>query len=170
MHRPQCKLPYESCFGHIISSRGTPMNTSSLTLTQILAVWGALLSTFLAGVKFWELWNNRLKVDSYATWTGSEEEGHTITIRNLSHFPIMLVGWELFYRQQKFLIPQDEIIERNDFDWSDNTINPVSVFSLNFKGQDYFSIRKTSEGNSIYIKLYFSGHNAIIRRIYKAKI
>lgn len=125
MHRPQCKLPYESCFGHIISSRGTPMNTSSLTLTQILAVWGALLSTFLAGVKFWELWNNRLKVDSYATWTGSEEEGHTITIRNLSHFPIMLVGWELFYRQQKFLIPQDEIIERNDFDWSDNTINPV---------------------------------------------
>jgi len=141
------------------------MDTSSLTLTQILAVWGALLSTFLAGVKFWELWNNRLKVDISALWTGSEDIGHSITIRNLSSFPVMLIGWELFYRQQKFFIPQDELIEKNDFYWSDVTINPVSFFSLDFKGQDYFSTRKTLDGNSIYIKLYFSRHKAIIRQI-----
>ena len=146
------------------------MDTSSLTLTQILAVWGALLSTFLAGVKFWELWNNRLKVDISALWTGSEDIGHSITIRNLSSFPVMLIGWELFYRQQKFFIPQDEPIEKSDFDWSDVTINPVSVFSLDFNGQDYFSTRKTMEGNNIYIKLYFSMYKAIVRQIFKAKI
>ena len=146
------------------------MDTSSLTLTQILAVWGALLSTFLAGVKFWELWNNRLKVDISALWTGSEDIGHSITIRNLSSFPVILIGWELFYRQQKFFIPQDEPIEKSDFDWSDVTINPVSVFSLDFNGQDYFSTRNTLEGNSIYIKLYFSMHKVIVRQIFKAKI
>jgi hypothetical protein len=108
------------------------MDTSSLTLTQILAVWGALFSTFLAGVKFWELWNNRLKVDVSALMTENEDIGNVITIRNLSSFSILLVGWELFYRQQAFLIPQDEQIESNDFDWVDVTINPVSAFSLNF--------------------------------------
>lgn len=138
---------------------------TGLILTQILAVWGSALSTILAGVKVWEVWNNRLKIDVSAKWTGSEDIGHSITIRNLSSFPVMLVGWELFYRQQKFLIPQVELIEKNDFDWSDVTINPVSVLSLDFNGQDYFSTRKTSEGNVICIKLYFSRHKAITRQI-----
>lgn len=144
------------------------MDTSSLTLTQILAVWGALFSTFLAGVKFWELWNNRLKVDVSALMTENEDIGNVITIRNLSSFSILLVGWELFYRQQAFLIPQDEQIESNDFDWVDVTINPVSAFSLNFCGQDHFSTRKTLDGSSIYVKLYFAGYKAITRKIYKA--
>lgn len=138
---------------------------TGLMLTQILAVWGSALSTILAGVKVWEVWNNRLKIDVSAKWTESEDIGHSITIRNLSSFPVMLVGWELFYRQQKFLIPQDELIEKNDFDWSDVTINPVSVFSLDFNGQDYFSTRKTLEGNVICIKLYFSRNKPITRQI-----
>ena len=166
---PQRGLPSVSCSGHTISSRFSLMDTS-LMLTQILAVWSTVLSTILAGVKVWEVRNNRLKVNVSALWTGSEDIGHSITIRNLSSFPVILVGWELFYRQQKFFIPQDEPIEKNVFDWSDVTINPVSVFSLDFNGQDYFSTRKTMEVNNIYIKLYFSMHKAIVRQIFKAKI
>jgi hypothetical protein len=135
------------------------------TLTQLLAVWGALLSTFLAGVKFWELWDKRLKIDISPTWTGSEEEGHTIRIRNLSSFPVILSGWELFYRRPRSLTPQDEMIEESSFDWNDVTIEPSSTFALEFKEQYHFSTHKTLSGMSIYIKLYFAGCRTITQQI-----
>lgn len=144
------------------------MDTNS-TLTQVLALWGALLSTFLAGVKFWELWDKRLKINVSAVWTGSEEVGHTITIRNLSSFSVILAGWEVLYRQPHFFTSQEELVEESGFDWNDITIKSASTFPLEFTGEYHFSTHKTLEGKSIYIKLYFAGYRAITYLIKKAE-
>ena len=139
------------------------MDTNS-TLTQVLALWGALLSTFLAGVKFWELWDKRLKINVSAVWTGSEEVGHTIRIRNLSSFSVILTGWEVFYRQPHFFTSQEELIEDSGFDWNDITIKSASTFPLEFKDEHHFSTHKRK---NIYIKLHFAGYRTITRLIKK---
>ena len=130
-------------------------------LTLFLAVWGALLSTFLAVMQFRD---KCLKISVSAAWTASEEEGHTIRIRNLSSFSVILTGWEVFYRQPHFFTSQDELIEDSGFDWNDITIKSASTFPLEFKDEYHFSTHKRK---NIYIKLLFAGHRAITRLIKK---
>ena len=69
---------------------------------DLLSIWGAGLSTLLAGVKLGELWRNHFRVETSYNLTGLPEEGHEIYIRNLNNRPITLEHWELEWRHGKW--------------------------------------------------------------------
>ncbi len=60
-----------------------------------LAWWGAGLSTTLALVKLFELWQTRFRLEVSYNFTDSVEIGNEVFIRNLSAKPVILTYWEL---------------------------------------------------------------------------
>ena len=58
---------------------------------EVLALWGAGLSTALALVKMWELWSSRSRVEVSYAFSGGPD-GNDIIIRNLSDKPMIPEG------------------------------------------------------------------------------
>jgi hypothetical protein len=54
----------------------------SLDVKDLMAVWGGLLSTGLAGIKVFEWWRDRDRVDISFGSSTSVEHGNQIQIRN----------------------------------------------------------------------------------------
>ena len=136
------------------------------SLTTILAVWGALLSTALSAAKLWEVWQTRFRVEVVATLTGSEELGHTVSIRNLGGKPLILGHWEVLrisgrwpFRKQRCLVGPDEYAK-------DSSIAAHSTLSLSFTEQDHFAWGPVSlQGDRIFIRLHFAGRPPILRKL-----
>lgn len=75
----------------------------TLNATEMLTYWGAGISTLLAVIKIWEVfWRDRLKIDHSYWFTGLESEADTITLYNLSPFPIQVMSWSLELRPKLF--------------------------------------------------------------------
>ena len=69
---------------------------------EVLALWGAGLSSVLALIKMWELWSRRSRIEvSYGFSSGPG--GNDIIIRNLSDKPMILTYWELLFCERKGL-------------------------------------------------------------------
>lgn len=68
-----------------------------VTLSVILGAWGAALSTMLAGIKIWEIWRDRHRVEIGYSFVDDETVGNSISIRNLSGRAFILSYWELLY-------------------------------------------------------------------------
>lgn len=135
---------------------------SELHLTSVLAVWGAVLSTLLGFVKLWETWQARFRIDVASTLTGSEDLGHTISVRNLSGKPAILGHWEVMRvsgswpsRKESRLVSADEYTR-------DTPIAAHSMIALTFRDQDHFS---WDQGGRIVIRLWFAGRRPILRKI-----
>src|ERR1700690_736717 len=69
-----------------------------------LAMWGAVLSTLLALVNFWELWTSRSRIDISYNFTGSEDIGNEVIIRNLGGTPLLITYWELLWRHRHWFL------------------------------------------------------------------
>ena len=69
---------------------------------EILALWGAGLSTVLALVKMWELWSSRGRIEVSYGFSGGPY-GNNIIIRNLSDKLMILTYWELLFCERKGL-------------------------------------------------------------------
>lgn len=124
---------------------------------DFLAMWGAGLSTLLAGVKLWELWRNHFRVEVSYNFTGSQEEGHEIYVRNLNNRPITLEHWELEWRYGEWpSIKSDLIAMAEDFS-AGRKIEAYDSTTLRFINEYYFSMRPVSNGKTLYIKLHFVG-------------
>jgi len=144
----------------------TEFTVAGTSLTTILAVWGAFLSTLLAGVKLSEVWQARFRVEVAAILTGSEQIGNTISIRNLAGRPVILVYWEVLrvsgrwpFRKETCLVSPDEYSR-------DTSIAAHSTLSLSFREADHFPWGPVSlEGDRIFIRLYFAGRRPILRTI-----
>jgi hypothetical protein len=68
-----------------------------MTGSTLIAWWGGVLSTLLALVKLWELWRDRFQVEISFNFTGSQEIGNEILVRNLSSRTFILAHWQLLY-------------------------------------------------------------------------
>lgn len=133
----------------------------SVETTLLLSLWGAFLSTVLGVLKFFEYWNNRFRVR--VTWIlrGSEEEGHDVSIQNLSSKPLLLEYLEIFSKTSNDGGTPKEYLWTPEDSWLNARIAPHDTKVYNFSEADYFSWNK----KHIYIRLYFAGRRPITKKI-----
>ena len=118
------------------------------------------------GVKLWELWRDRFRVDVGSNLHSLPENGNTIYVRNLGGRRIILTYWELlwlsgywpFRRKRTFEFAQDP---------SDEHIEPLDSVPLEFRDAQHFSWGANAlQGKKIYLRLYFAGKKrAVVRKI-----
>ncbi len=132
-----------------------------------LAWWGAGLSTLLAVVKLWEIWNDRFRIDVGYNFTGSSDIGNEIFIRNLTNFPVILSYWELLWVSGHWPLRTDTGITSPQVDSRDIRIDEHSSLTLTFKEHEYFDWgAKSLKGRSIYIRLQIAGRKPILKKVY----
>lgn len=136
--------------------------------TTFLAWWGAVVSTWLAITKFWELWRDRFHIEIGHNFTGSQEIGNEVLIRNLSGRTFILTHWELFFCDGYWPLRRiTSPIAESEYDARDNKIEPHSTYTLRFVQQNYFDWGpKALKGRKIFIRLYAAGRKPIVRRVY----
>lgn len=133
---------------------------------EIIALWGAGLSTFLAFIKIWEIWSARRRIEVSYSFIGVPEVGNDIIIRNLSDKPIILVYWELLFCERKCLkwIPYKN--ENPAEDTSDICIAPHSTKTLNFSGPNYFEVgHKVLGSKRLYLNMHIAGRRRPLKRL-----
>jgi len=133
-----------------------------------LAVWGVVLSTILAGVKFWEIWKNRTRIEVSYNFTGSSDIGNEVIIRNLTGTPILITYWELLWRHKSwFRWKQSKEINPDEF-FEDLKLGGNSSIKLTFREQDYFDWGSSALGNDrIFLRLRIAGKaKPILRKVY----
>jgi hypothetical protein len=76
------------------------MNEDALKVAvSLCALWGAVVSTVLAAVKFWEtFWKDRIRLDSSHDFSSLAGAADTITIVNLSAVPVQVSHWTLAWK------------------------------------------------------------------------
>lgn len=142
--------------------------TAPAESTVFIAWWGAGLSTLLALVKLYELWRDRFRVEVAYMFSGSQEVGNEVRIRNLSGRPFILVHWELFYASRYSHRWKVEAIEDRDFDDGDSKVDPYGTVVLAFSEARYFSSSaKALQGRRIYIRLHLAGRRPLVRLVHR---
>jgi hypothetical protein len=136
--------------------------------TSLLAMWGAFLSTLLAAVKLWELWRSRLRLDIGYNFTGSEEIGNEIIIRNLSGTPFLITYWELLWRQRTFLHWKQSHLIGPEEDNEDIKVGAHSSIKLTFREQNHFDWGVSAlRGRTIFVRLHIAGKSRpVLRKVY----
>lgn len=128
-----------------------------MEITLLLAIWGSVLSTLLAGFKLFEYWNNRFKIEVAPLFRSVPELGHDISIKNLSPKPILLEYMEFFKKDGENIVylwsPEDSFINVR--------IEPYDNKLFNFREGDYFGWNT----DEVYIRLSFAGKKEITRKI-----
>ena len=139
----------------------------SLDLKDLMAVWGGLLSTGLAVIKFFEWWRDRDRLDISFGSSTSVEHGNQIQIRNLSNRPIIVKHWELFFAFDPKGKSDCEFVESADYDDGDLTIAAHSSKQWNFCEARYFSTSdKHRRGRSIFLRLCIAGRKDLTAKLY----
>ena len=132
-----------------------------------VAIYGAVLSTILMLVKFWELWRSRSRIETDYVFTSSPDEGHTIVIRNLSAIPMTIRFWQLQWRRCRWCRSNPARVINPD-DFGDIVIPSHASTRLVFRELDYFSVTPKSLGDyRIYIRLNIAGRSrVVVKRIF----
>ena len=126
---------------------------------EIIALWGAGLSTLLAFIKVWEVWSSRRRIEVSYSFIGLPEVGNDIIIRNLSDKPIIVTYWELLFCEKKGMKWVTYKNENPEEDTSDMPIPAHSSKTLNFSGQYYFDWgHKALGGKRLYLRLHIAGN------------
>lgn len=136
------------------------------SLTTILAVWGALVSTLLAGVKLWEAWRARFRVEVVASLTGSEDLGHTVSVRNLASKPVILGYWQILRISGRWPFQKEKCLVSPGENANDTSIPAHSALSLCFRDEEHFAWGPASlKGDRIFIRLHFAGRRPMLRKV-----
>ena len=132
--------------------------------SELIALWGAVLSTLLALVKIWEVWSARRRIEISYSFMGVPEEGNDIIIRNISDKPFIVTFWELQFCEKKLLRWVPYKTESPDEYNQDMCIQGHSTKTLNFSNHYYFEWgHKYLAGKRIYLKLYIAGKRKPVR-------
>lgn len=135
---------------------------------DLLAVWGAVLSTFLAVAKLREIWINRTQVEVSHNFAGSSDIGNQVIIRNLTGTPLLITYWELLWRHRSgFGWKQSKSIGPGEY-FEDLKLGGHASIKLVFRDQDYFDWGVSALGNDrIYIRLHIAGKaKPVLRKVY----
>lgn len=132
--------------------------------TQMLALWGAVLSSILAGIKIYEFWGNRFRVNTRCNFTSDPNEGNQISIRNLNREQIILEHWELYYKKGYWPFAKLKEIASPGPESCDIHIKAHDSLTLHFTDGEHFSWRS---GRKIVIKLWIAGRRPFYRTVFK---
>lgn len=133
---------------------------------EVIAWWGAILSTLLALMKLWEFWRDRFRIEVDRTLTTDPEIGNKIFVRNLAGHPVILSYWELISCEGRWSFQRHSTLSSPEADARDSRIETHSSFTLTFAEQDHFDWgSKALKGRRIYIRLYIAGRRPIFRKV-----
>lgn len=140
---------------------------SEPTGINYIAWWGAALSTLLALVKLWELWNARFRIEVGYNFTSEPDIGNEVFIRNLSSKPIILSYWELLYGSGFLPFRKLEEFESPGPDASDIRIEAHSSEIFTFAEASHFAWGyKALQGRKIYMRLHVAGRRPVLKKLY----
>jgi len=136
-------------------------------LSTSIAWWGAGLSTLLAFVKFYELWRDRVRVEVSYSFTGDENIGNEVFIRNLSSRPVILTHWDLLYCSGHWPRRSFTPLESADFDAGDRRVDSYSTLTLRFVDENYFNWGyEALNGRRIFVLLHIAGRKPLLKFVY----
>lgn len=136
----------------------------------IIAWWGAVLSTILALIKFYEMWVARFRVNVGYSFISRSDMGNKIIIRNLTDRPFILTDWKLVWRKGAWPFHKDTYISGPDEFFFDTRISPCSSHELSFTETEHFDTRyKEARGRRILIELRIAGRWRFMKKVYDAK-
>ncbi len=123
-----------------------------------LALWGAVLSSCLAIVKFWEMWRDRVRLDIGYSFSSNPDIANSIIIRNLSSKSVIVtfVGLGFFEKKNGRWVEYmciDDAADVKDFTLHGNTSK-----YLDFHGSNGFSF-KSIQDKRLYLSVNIAGHN-----------
>ena len=135
-----------------------------------LSVWGAALSTILAGTKAWELWRARVRIEVGYNFNSDENIGNDVMVRNLSGTPLIITYWELIWRQRSLLgwKQSGAIGPEPGEDNDDIKVGAHSSIKLSFRESDHFDWGVSTLGRrKIFLRLHLAGRSKPIwRKVY----
>jgi hypothetical protein len=120
-----------------------------------IAVYGAVLSTILLFVKFWELWHDRLKITVSIGWNNLGPDITEVLITSHYKNSVTITWFELYWAKHKYNIPN-----ANDVDLGMETgclieLPAFSTKSVEFNEQYAFGPRE-GYGN-LYARISIAG-------------
>lgn len=128
------------------------------SVTVWIALWGAVLSTFLGVLRAWEFWADRFRIQIGVTLTSDIDLGNTVTIRNLGGKPVIVEYWELVWRSGWWPRHKESLLNSPGECARDIQIAPGASEPLQFSGPDYFDWNASAlQGRSICISLHIAG-------------
>jgi hypothetical protein len=140
---------------------------SKWQVSDWIAGYAAVLSTLIAAAQGWGWLTNRPRLDVTYAFTDNEEEGNTVTIRNISDKQIILAYWELLYCKGHWPCRKFELICSPEYDNGDTLIAAHSSRSLHFAGADHFAWEhKVLQGRRIFIRLMIAGQRERLCLVY----
>lgn len=132
-----------------------------LDLKTVAAVWGAVLSTALAGVKVWEIWRDRVFLTTSYGFSSSPDYGDTsVTVENPTGTPVLVTYWELVWADRQFGITRFERGQAYpDEGYCNITIGAHDRHRFPFGGEDWFRPVDKIEGHPVklYLRLFVAG-------------
>ena len=135
---------------------------------NIIALWGAALSTFLAVLKAFEVYNARARLSVSYSFSTPEFGGNKVILENYSSIPIMVSYWELCLVKKNLLRSTTIRSEHPGEGYCDITIGSHARYTLVFDGENWFPWGgKSLEGGVWYIKLFTAGkRKPTVKRVY----
>lgn len=137
-------------------------------VVSLCAIWGAVLSTLLAGVKIWEtFWKDRIRLTTTYSFTGEPGTTDTITVVNLSGVPIQVSHWTLAWKP-------------NLFRWNTSTIDvipeegadmfkiaPKASHTLPFENHSKFDWSyRSAQHRQLLLTLHIFGHRSKVLKVH----
>ncbi len=138
-----------------------------MELKDLIAIWGALLSTGLGVIKFFEWWRDRHQIDVSYSFSTSAYDGNIVFIRNLSNRPIIITHWQLFAADDRKRKQGYTHIASAEFDAGDHVVAANASYELKFIEGDHFNTSpKFLKGRSIFIELRIAGRRPEAYMVY----
>ena len=132
--------------------------------SELIAIWGAVLSSFLGGIKVWELWRSRRKIEVSYGFDSRPEVGNEIIIRNISDKPMIITYWELQFCVFNWFRWVPDKTENPGEDRHDIFVAAHTSLSLPFRGECFFKWgRDAFKGKRLYLELQIAGKSKPIR-------
>jgi hypothetical protein len=133
-----------------------------------LALWGAVLSTLLALAKFWEIWKSRNRVEISHNFTGNDDIGNEVIIRNLGGTPLLITYWELLWLQRHWFRWKQSHAISADWTFEDLNFGGHTSIKLSFREENAFDWSASAMGkDKIYLHLHIADRSRpILRKVY----
>jgi|GEM_PF-7030207 len=136
-----------------------------MSVTTILAIYGALLSTGMFPFKVYEHRKNSFKRLKIQFHTDDHNKVNTLTIINFSTYPVNISYYDVFYAHKKKSEDKLHIDSGIEGDLINIHIEPSKKIDLVFNEAYYFNPTNDKfKGKTLFIKLWQTGKRKTITK------
>ena len=151
------------------AARRPSRDVTQQAISTILAIWGAILSTGLVGMKILEIWRERPRLSTSYSFASPGWGDNEIIIENPSKTPVIISYWELLWLKRRYLRLQTNHGTFPNEGYCNITIGAHSRHTLVFSEQEYFDAHQTTaDFGNIYLRLHVVGRRKpILLKVYE---